>query len=90
MKKSKILVGVTAFALAVGGFYASKANHKFFAFNGKFAGTNATGTLSLNSTIFTSVQSGSLKTCVLATASATHIKIATLLTMAGVQKVYRK
>jgi hypothetical protein len=87
MKKSKIFIGAATLILGSVAFFATKANNKFFAFGGKILGSNATGTLSLNSAIFTAVQSGSLKTVFLQTTSgATFGTLAT----SGGGIVYRK
>jgi hypothetical protein len=90
MKKSKIIIGAAAFTLTIAGFIATKANRNFFTLSGSFGPANmyATGTLVLNPAIFTTVQSGSLKVCILATTA--NVKIVTLVTVFGMHRIYRK
>ncbi|MDO6433883.1 hypothetical protein Q4E93_24970 [Flavitalea sp. BT771] len=92
MKKSKIFIGCAAFALAIGGFLATKANKKFANFDVKIAGaaSGLSGSLSASTTNYTTVQSGSLRTVMLKT-NVGNTKLATLVTaISGAHRVYYK
>jgi len=88
MKRSKIFICTAAVVLSVCGFVSTKANHKFFSFAARFNSINSTGTLTLNSSVYTTtIVSG--RTVVLMT-TASHHNLGTLVTAAGGTTVYRK